>query len=88
MSSSRSLVFFAYAVVTLDSVELFIQKSQMNDAALQYLGDTVNLRPYDTFLSYLEKLPSQLKLDEGSVRGSTSLPSYRCDSVSSSYRKY
>jgi hypothetical protein len=56
-------------VVTPDSVELFIQKSQMDDAALQYLGNTINIRPYDTFFSYLKQLPSQLKLDEASVRG-------------------
>lgn len=45
----------------------------MDDAALQYLGNTVNIWPYDTFFGYLKQLPSQLKLDEGSVRGSSSL---------------
>jgi len=59
-------VFFAYAVVTSNSVELFLHKSQIDDAALQYLGNTVNIRPYDAFFSYLKQLPSQLKLDEGS----------------------
>lgn len=59
-------VFFAYAVVTLDSVELFIQKSQLDDAALQYLRETINIRPYDTFFSYLKQLPGHLKLDGAS----------------------
>lgn len=40
----------------------------MDDAAFHYLVNTVNIRPYDAFLSYLRLLPSQLKLDEGSVR--------------------
>ena len=69
-----SAVFFAYAVVTPDSVELFIQKSQLGDAALEYLGTTANIHPYDTFFDWLKQLPSKLKLDEESVRDFRSPP--------------
>lgn len=50
-------------------MELFIQKSQLDDAALQYLRETINIRPYDTFFSYLKQLPGHLKLDGASVCG-------------------
>jgi hypothetical protein len=76
-------------VVTQDSVELFIQKSQIEAAALQYLGSTVNIRPYDTFFGYLTQLPDQLRLDEGSVRGLSvsPYPHIICDTFHM-YRRY
>ncbi|KAG6866506.1 hypothetical protein C0991_003050 [Blastosporella zonata] len=57
-------VFFAYAVVTLDSVNLFVEKAQLSQDSLKYLGDDINIRPYDTFFDYLKQLPSVLTLDE------------------------
>jgi Xaa-Pro aminopeptidase len=49
-------VFFAYAVVKRDSVVLFIDKTQVADAAITHLGQDVEVRPYEAFLPYLEAL--------------------------------
>ncbi|GLB39134.1 putative peptidase M24B family protein [Lyophyllum shimeji] len=59
-------VFFAYAVVTHSSVELFVEKSQLTDDARKYLGDNVNIHPYDAFWDYLRELPDNLTLNEES----------------------
>ncbi|KAG5727471.1 hypothetical protein E4T56_gene12037 [Termitomyces sp. T112] len=57
-------VFFAYAVITAHSVNLFVEKTQLSDDALKHLGDDIKIRPYDTFFGYLQELPSVLTLDE------------------------
>lgn len=64
-------MFFAYAVVTVDSVELFVQKSQLTEDALKFLGDPVNIQPYDGFFNYLKGLPNTLKLNEEAVCDNT-----------------
>ena len=33
----------------------FIRQEQLNDAAREYLGDHVEIRPYDSFFDYLTK---------------------------------
>jgi Xaa-Pro aminopeptidase len=65
-----TIVFFAYAVITTDKAELFIESSQLDDAAREYLKDIVNIQPYDAFFGYLKTLPGQLNLTEESVRPS------------------
>ena len=62
------LVFFAYAVVTKDKTLLFIRQEQLNDAARQYLGDHVEIKPYDSFFDYLKGLAGTLDLGAESVR--------------------
>ncbi|KAG6873904.1 hypothetical protein C0995_009683 [Termitomyces sp. Mi166 len=57
-------VFFAYAVITADSVNLFVEKTQLSDDALKHLGDDIKIQPYDAFFDYLQELPSVLTLDE------------------------
>jgi len=57
-------VFFSYAVVTVNSVELFVEKSQLSEDALKYLGDNVNIQPYDAFFDYLKQLPASLTLNK------------------------
>ncbi|KAF8120222.1 peptidase M24, structural domain-containing protein [Boletus edulis] len=49
-------VFFAYAVVKQDSAVLFINKTQVDDAVTAHLGQDVEVRPYEEFLSYLKDL--------------------------------
>jgi len=61
-------VFFAYAVVTIDSVELFVNKAQLNEAAFNYVKQFANIQSYETFFEYLKQLPPHLKLDAGAVR--------------------
>ncbi|KAG6879996.1 hypothetical protein C0992_008203 [Termitomyces sp. T32_za158] len=57
-------VFFAYAVITADSVNLFVEKTQLSDDALKNLGDDIKIKPYDAFFGYLRELPTVLTLDE------------------------
>ncbi|KAG6808310.1 hypothetical protein H0H92_004561 [Tricholoma furcatifolium] len=59
-------VFFAYAVVTMDSVNLFVEKTQLSEDALKYLGEDIKIRPYDAVFDYLKELPSVLTLNEES----------------------
>ena len=66
------LVFFAYTVVTTEKTLLFIRQEQLNDAARQYLGDQVEIRPYDSFFDYLKGLAGTLDLGAESVRLSLS----------------
>ncbi|KAG6877769.1 hypothetical protein C0993_004144 [Termitomyces sp. T159_Od127] len=57
-------VFFAYAVITADSVNLFVERTQLSDDALKHLGDDIKVQPYDAFFGYLQELPTVLTLDE------------------------
>ncbi|KAF9457926.1 putative Xaa-Pro aminopeptidase P [Collybia nuda] len=59
-------VFFAYAVITTEHAEFFIENSQLDGAAREYLSNIVNIRPYDGIFDYLKKLPGQLNLTEES----------------------
>lgn len=52
-------------MVTAEHAELFINGSQLDEAAREYLSNIVNIHPYDAFFEYLGKLPGQT---EGSVR--------------------
>jgi len=61
------LVFFSYAVVTIDEVILFITDGQMTEDDLQYLGDQVRIKPYTAFFDDLKELPSTLDLSDKSV---------------------
>jgi len=55
-------VFFAYAVVTPTETVLFVNQSQLDDAAKAYLGADVTLKPYDELFAYLRTLPAALSL--------------------------
>ncbi|KAG5651634.1 hypothetical protein H0H81_007977 [Sphagnurus paluster] len=57
-------VFFAYAVVSVDSVELFVEKTQLGADTLEYLAGNVNIQPYNAFFDYLKQLPNNLVLNE------------------------
>lgn len=61
------LVFFSYAVVTIDEAILFVGDGQLTEDALQYLGDRVQIKTYSTFFEYLGELPSKLELSDKSV---------------------
>ncbi|TEB29897.1 putative Xaa-Pro aminopeptidase P [Coprinellus micaceus] len=56
-------VFFAYAAVETDRTILFIESKQLDDAAKQYLGNDVEIRPYEELFTYLKSLPKALGLD-------------------------
>lgn len=69
-------VFFAYAVVTVDTVELFINKAQLGNVVLEYIEQVANVRRYEEFFSYLREFPSQLSIDAESkivISGQASL---------------
>jgi Xaa-Pro aminopeptidase len=54
-------------VITTEKAVLFIRQEQLNDAAKQYLGDHVEIRPYDSFFDYLKGLAGTLDLGADSV---------------------
>lgn len=58
-------VFFAYAVVTQDSVTLFVEKDQLDEAARQTLGDAVVIQPYSSFFDYLRDFSKHSKQEAG-----------------------
>ncbi|KAF9003307.1 Creatinase/aminopeptidase [Cyathus striatus] len=60
-------VFFSYAVVTGDSAILFINRQQLDDGAFMALGETAEIKPYDTFFDYLKSLPGTLDLGESKI---------------------
>ncbi|TFK49276.1 Creatinase/aminopeptidase [Heliocybe sulcata] len=47
-------VFFAYAIVTVDKALLFVNPDQVDADVRQHLGSQIELRPYDSFFSYLK----------------------------------
>ena len=55
------VVFFAYAVVTIDSAVLFVNDSQVDDSARKHLGPSVNIQSYESFFPYLKELSSSLE---------------------------
>ncbi|KAF8647224.1 hypothetical protein AX16_006843 [Volvariella volvacea WC 439] len=57
-------VFFAYAVVTLDTATLFVNQSQLDQVANNTLTGSVDIRPYEAFWEYLKSLPQALALDK------------------------
>ncbi|PFH45881.1 hypothetical protein AMATHDRAFT_70981 [Amanita thiersii Skay4041] len=59
-------VFFSYAVLTANSALLFIHPKQLTQGAEQFLGNSIEIRPYDSFFEYLRTLPSTLELNESS----------------------
>ncbi|KZT10210.1 Creatinase/aminopeptidase [Laetiporus sulphureus 93-53] len=59
-------VFFAYAVVTMDKVVLFINPKQVDDTVRAHLGEAVEIQPYEDFLSYLRELGAEVGVDRRS----------------------
>lgn len=66
-------VFFAYTVVTMDEVILFIDSAQLDDTARRNL-DHVYTKPYYAIFEHLKSLSRTLKLGGESVRSSSSSP--------------
>jgi hypothetical protein len=60
-------VFFAYAVVTMDEVILFIDSAQLDDTARQNL-DHVYTKPYHYIFEHLNGISRTLELGKESVR--------------------
>ncbi|KAJ6608223.1 putative Xaa-Pro aminopeptidase P [Mycena sp. CBHHK59/15] len=56
-------VFFAYATITLDKATLFIEASQLDDAARKSLGVEVTIRDYGIFFESLKGLENELDLN-------------------------
>jgi Xaa-Pro aminopeptidase len=47
-------VFFAYAVVSTDHAQLFVDPAQLSQDVRAQLGQVVQLHPYDEFFPYLK----------------------------------
>lgn len=54
-------VFFAYAVVTVDSAILFVNDSQIDGSVRKHLNPSVEIQPYELFFPYLKELSSSLE---------------------------
>ncbi|EER27392.1 Xaa-Pro aminopeptidase, putative [Coccidioides posadasii C735 delta SOWgp] len=57
-------VFFAYAIVTHSTAELFVDEAKLTQAVKEHLGDKVALRPYESIFESL-KLLSQAAASNG-----------------------
>lgn len=55
-------VFFAYAVVSPDHAQLFVDSAQLSQYVRDQLGQDVQLRPYDEFIPYLKQLGAGLQV--------------------------
>ena len=55
-------------MITTDKTVLFIREEQLNETARQYLGNHVEIKPYDSFFDYLKGLAGTLDLGTDSVR--------------------
>ncbi|KAI5306705.1 hypothetical protein KEM56_007514 [Ascosphaera pollenicola] len=53
-------VFFAYAAVTPTTVDLYIDEEKLTPEVREYLGDKVNIKPYDSFFSGIRALGETL----------------------------
>lgn len=49
-------------MITPDKVVLFIEDKQLDESAKEYLGQYVELKPYESFFEYLKDLASSLNL--------------------------
>ncbi len=49
--------------MTTDKIILFVEREQLTEDALRYLGDQVEIRPYNSFFEYLKELTLSLELD-------------------------
>jgi Xaa-Pro aminopeptidase len=61
------LVFFAYAIVTSESVVLFVNGDQVDESVRQHLGTDVEIQSYDSFFPYLRSLGGKLGLNNQEV---------------------
>lgn len=62
-------VFFAFALVLLDKTVLYVDESQIEQAAKSYIGRDVELRPYQSFYSDLKQLGQSLNGDDKILLG-------------------
>ncbi|KAI0747142.1 Creatinase/aminopeptidase [Daedaleopsis nitida] len=59
-------VFFAYGLIHEDKTLLFVNEAQLDDSVRTHLGDAVEVHPYDTFFTYLDRLGADLTAKKGS----------------------
>ena len=64
----RNPVAHAFAVLHADArVTLFINEAKLSDEVRAHLGDSVEIAPYDSFISSLTALPAPLRIDKSSA---------------------
>lgn len=63
-------VFFAYAIVTMDEVLLFVDSAKLSDDVYKNLGSGVTVRPYEDVLSGCKEVAN--KLSKGQKVGEAS----------------
>lgn len=53
-------VFFAYAIVSMDEVLLFVDAAKLSDEVYKNLGSNVTVRPYEDVLSGCKEVAAKL----------------------------
>jgi Xaa-Pro aminopeptidase len=53
------LVFFAYALITLDNAVIFVNEKQITPQVRKHLGDHVEIRPYEEVFKHIDLLNQQ-----------------------------
>ncbi|KAG0332715.1 hypothetical protein BG004_001129 [Podila humilis] len=54
-------VFFAYAVITSDFVDLYLQPGSVTDSVREHVGPNVTIKPYDSIFNDLQTLSATLE---------------------------
>ena len=65
--SSCISVFYAYAVVTLDDVVLFVDSEQLRDDTKKHLSDAVIVKSYEEIFDYLKSLQANALVSKDKV---------------------
>jgi len=68
-------LFFAYAVVTLDDLTVYVEPAKISDEVKQHLGSDVAIRPYDSLIGDLSELNKRLSALHASASGDGKQPS-------------
>jgi Xaa-Pro aminopeptidase len=69
-------VFFSYAIVTPTTATLYIDESKIDKGVISHLGDTVQIRPYESVFNDSKILGESLRTEIG-ANGSQAAPKKR-----------
>lgn len=69
-------VFFAYALVTPTTATLFIDSNKLSQEVHAHLGDSVEIKPYESIFSHLSTLAAEAKSNKTTSEDSDSPPKW------------
>ena len=65
-------VFFSYALVTVDTAILYIDKTKLSPEVIEHLGDDVKIQPYDAIFEDAKTTAAKLDAESKSTEGGSS----------------